>query len=187
MSSDLQISDQLAILQQCEVELRDMLLALGTHNQAEDSHPIILRKIKALEESDAMYTRAQIYEMIQNQMELHTKKDFNVAHTGYEEKAKELQLKLDKLEADINTLNTRLNLHTSQIDGYNATLESIMQKIEDKYAPILTNLSTAYQEAERQNNSVLAQSYMDSISTTLEEKRQELLKALNDWAIANKR
>lgn len=187
MSTDLQISEQLRILQECEQEMRDMLKQLGEHNQDPDSHPIILRMIKALEESEAMYTRHEIASLIEDRLKLHTAKELRDAHAGYAELVQSLQLQIDKALAEIDGLKKRLDVEQPNAEGYNTALEVALQAVEDKYAPALANLSTAYQEAEKQGNDVLAQSYMDAISTTLEEKRQELLQTMRDWAVNNKR
>ena len=70
------------------------------------------------------------------------------------------------------------------IDGKSketTTLEQRLQAIEDRYAPVLANIQRALEAATTAGNTVLADSYRESIAQTLNQKNADLMAAVDEW------
>ena len=176
------ISEQLVILQEAQKTLAEATQNIGEHNQAEDAHPIILRMIRDLQENESIYTRSEIIQIISDMLLRHTTVDFKEAHPGWEAFYKKHEDAIAKIDADLRALINRIDVEKQAEQSQRTSLDKALQDVENRYAPLLANLASAYQEAERTKNDILAESYRKSISDTLEEKRKELLKTMEDWS-----
>lgn len=185
-TSDVPISEQLIILQAAQKQLADATQEIGEHNVREDAHPILLRMIRDLQENESIYTRSEIIQLISDMLLRHTTVKFEEAHPGWLAFYQKHEDHIAKIEADLLALIRRIDVEKEIEANQRTSLDRALQDVENRYAPLLANLAAAYQEAERTKNDILADSYRKSISDTLEEKRKELLKTMEDWSLQYK-
>ena len=164
-------------LQDAQAKLVEFHSALSNHNVDEDAHEDIRRAILKLTEGEAIYTREQINQLIATAVEAHTEKDFKIAHEGWDEWEQALTTKLASIETRMTELEDKLNGITASQGG----LQAELQRIENKYAPIIENLAAALQAAEEAGNSELATQYRVTMKATLDQKTNELIEAAQKW------
>lgn len=174
-----ELTEALAILQETQTKLSEALNALSQHNIDEEAHPGLQEIVQNILNSEAVYTKDQINEMVKNGIASHTEASFEEAHPGWETFQTTLESKLNQLSYDITAINNRLDVEDA--NSGKTDIQKILQKIEDKYAPILENLQSAFQQAVDANNTMLAEQYKETIGKTLEEKKNELTQAMEDY------
>jgi predicted negative regulator of RcsB-dependent stress response len=179
MSELTTLVDAITELQVAHTKLAEALEALNTHNTDEDAHPAIQEQIDELRESDTMYTREEIVTLITNQLVEHEAKDFKTAHPGWEEYDAELTETLSTITGSITSIKNRLD--NIENDEETTDLQKLLQAVEDKYAPILTSLQNAFKLYEENNQEELAAQTKQTIADTLDQKRDELMKVMEDW------
>lgn len=173
------LSEAIYAVQQAEAKLLAAIDELELHKQDPDAHAALWQAIRELQESDQVYTRQEIVEIITEKLADHEAKTFDVAHPGFEDYNTALVEQIDALTASIEAIQNRLDgeaANSGQTD-----LQKELQAIEDKYAPILANLQESYAQAVEQGNDVLAETYRNSIQTTLDQKRDEMLAVMEEW------
>lgn len=173
------LPEAIAILQEAQAKLVAATEALVTHNVDLEAHQDIRDLIQGILDSDVVYTRDQIVSLVQETIKSHTEASFDTAHPGWEVYNTELQNDLEKIKSDIEGIKNRLDGEESS--SGQTDLEKALQAIEDKYAPILKNLQDAFSQAEKDGNVVLAEEYKNAIARTLDEKKNELLAAMEAW------
>lgn len=164
-------------LQEAEATLVAAKKELIDHNIDESAHADIREAIAALKEVDAIYTKTEIEQLINEKVDAHTELTYDKAHPGWEDYEKALQSKLTQLTTAIEELQDKL----AGKDKEDSDLQSTLQVIEDKYAPIIENLSKALQAAEEAGNDELAEQYKATLKDTLDQKTKELIEATEKW------
>jgi len=178
------ITDLIEETQALQQRYAELLEAVTQHNLAEDAHPWIREKIQDLVESDVMWTRSQIRSLIQSDLEVF-QNTLNTTLDGIRQQITELDESNEELIQKVANLERTVASLTSTIDTDTSTLNGILQSIEDRYAPILRRMQDAYQLALDQNNATLADQYIRTIQSTLDQKKDEMLAAIDSWRQAH--
>ena len=172
----------LAALEQLQIaqnKLTEAIHKLEIHDSDEKAHPAIREDIDELKSSGVIYTEQQIRDLITEKLNLHADKEFKTAHPGWDIFETNLNNALSKLETRISSIESRLDGETGEAGK--TELQKILQRIEDKYAPILENLQSAFQQAYDAGQEVLAEQYKQSINNTLQEKKDEMSAAIEEY------
>lgn len=164
-------------LQEAQAKLVQAYTEFAKHNVDDKAHEDIRRAILKLTEGEAIYTREQINQLIADGIGAHIEKDFKIAHEGWDVWEKALTTKLSSFETRMQELNDKLNGITASQGG----LQAELQRIENKYAPIIENLAAALQAAEEAGNTELANQYRVTMKATLDQKTNELIEAAQKW------
>lgn len=178
MDTTTDLATALSILQDSQKALTDAIEALSTHNNDLSAHPQIQEMINQITGQDAIYTNAQIRQLIKEGLEEHTKLDFKTAHGGWDAWETANNTTISKIQADITNIQNRLD---GTDDTDQSELSTLLQAVEDKYAPIIEGLQQAFQNAQLQGETELANKYAETISSTLNQKRDELLAVMEEW------
>ena len=177
-------TDMIEEVQALQQKYTDLLEAVTQHNLAEDAHPWIREKIQDLVESDVMWTRSQIRSLIQTELET-AKTELNATLAGISRQITELDESNEELSQKVSDLERSVAALTVTVETDTTTLNGILQSIEDRYAPILRRMQDAYQLALDQNNTTLADQYVLTIQSTLNQKKDEMLAAIDNWRQAH--
>ena len=148
------------------------------HNTDEHAHPAIQERLSALEESDTMYTRADIERLIEEGIKEHVEKDFKHAHSGWVDFDDELTEKLTDLADRMTKVEKQISNNESSTDS---NLQATLQAIADRYAKTLASLQAAYTVAANAGQIELANQYKATITATMNQERDELLQAMEAW------
>lgn len=179
MSETTAIADALQTLQSAQADLREALATINEHNHALDAHPEIQKAIKDLTSGDAIYTREQIREIINELLNIHKNTKFSEAHPGWSKWEQSNAESISKLQLRVEALENRLNGEAGS--EQETDLAKLLQAVEDKYAPILNSLQEAFSQAQNQGQTELADQYRATIASTLDEKKEELLAVMTEW------
>ena len=166
-------------LQEAEADLVAAIKTISEHNTDTTAHEDIREAIEALKEVDAIYTKTEIEQMINEKVDAHTELTYDKAHPGWEAYDEALQSKLTEITTAIQELQDKL----AGKDKEDSDLQTALQEIEDKYAPIIENISKALQAAEEAGNTELAEQYKTTLKETLDQKTKELIEATEKWQI----
>ena len=147
------------------------------HNIDTEAHADIRAIINDIQNSDTIYTRDQIDELIYNAVQAHASTAFKTAHPGWDEYEETVNNRLAALELKCQELQDKLD----GVDDQNSDLQIQLQAIENKYAPILEQLSKALVAAQEAGSTELADQYRETIAATLDQKKTELLAAVAAW------
>lgn len=179
MSDTTNLSDAIRVLQESQAKFVEAIEQLETHNNDLEAHPQLRDMIDQITgESDAIYTDAQIRQMIKEGIEAHTSLDFKTAHSGWESWEDELNKRLSEMVLRIETVEKRLDGAT---DDDMTDLDAILQSIEDKYAGPIDHLYQAFVQAQEQGQTDLANSYKKAYEETITQMRDEKLAAMDKW------
>lgn len=171
------LEQALAAMQQLQKTLVEATEKLQAHNSDEESHPILLEKLQEILNSDKLYTNEQILALVKSVTDEHFNSPFETAHDGWEAKETEIFEAIAAVNARVDEIISRFDLDTEP----NTDLEKIIAEIEAKYAPILDNLQKSFTEAVAMNNNELAEIYKNAMTQTLDEKKAEIQKAVEDY------
>jgi chromosome segregation ATPase len=164
-------------LQEAEADLVAATKTISEHNTDETAHQDIRDAIDALKEVDAIYTKTEIEQLINEKVDAHTELTYDKAHPGWSDYETALQSKLTQLTTAIEELQDKL----AGKEQEDSDLQTALQEIEDKYAPIIENISKALQAAEEAGNDDLADQYKTTLKETLDQKTKELIAATEKW------
>ena len=176
MAESTSITEALVKLQDAQNELVKAREDLIAHNDDEDAHKALQDRIKALETSDTVYTNEEIEKIVKTGIEAHTSQSFQLAHPGWDEYSAQLQSTISVLTDRVTKLEEKGSSSEDKTD-----LEVTLNAIEEKYSIQLTNLQTAFKEAQEQGQTELANSYKESIQKTLDAKNAEMMAAIEAW------
>lgn len=166
-------------LQAAEAELVKAREDLINHNIDETAHADIRELINALKQVDAIYTRTEIEQMINEKVDAHTELTYDKAHPGWTAYQTALESKLSQMTTAISELQDKL----AGIDKEESELDEIIQKIEDKYAPMIESTSRAMEAAKEAGNTELVEQYKASLKSTLDQKNKEIIEATEQWQL----
>lgn len=176
MSSD-NLAAAIEALQNAQNELVEAIKTLEEHKTDTEAHPDIREILQEMNDGEAMYTRAQIREFINEVLNVHKVTDWKDAHANANSFVNDLEEKLASITTSIDEINDKLD----KKDSDQSSLQSILQEIEDKYEPILKELTEALAAAQNAGSTELADQYRETIKATLDQKSTELLKAMQKW------
>ena len=174
-----ELTEAIAVLQSAQADLVAARKTIVDHNIDLEAHADIREALTRLIEGEAIYTRSEIKKLIADGLAAHVATAFDKAHAGWGDYNTALQTTLNGLIAKVDALEKRLD---AAAGTENMTeLEKQLQAVEDKYAPILSNLQESFSAAEKANQTVLAEECKSSIAKTLDEKKNELLAVMTAW------
>ncbi len=165
------------ILQSAQEALESAHRDLINHNIDLNAHADIRALIDEKFSGDAIYTRPQIEQIITDGLQEHKDTRFSEAHPGWEDFNTTLTTRLATIENDIQDIKDWIDGKSKET----TTLEQRLQAIEDRYAPVLANIQRALEAATTAGNTVLADSYRESIAQTLNQKNADLMAAVDEW------
>ena len=164
-------------LQDAQEALVEATDRIEEHNIDTEAHADIRAIINDIQNSDTIYTRDQIDELIYNAVNAHASTAFKTAHPGWDAYEETVNNRLAALELKCQELQDKLD----GVDDQNSDLQIQLQTIENKYAPILEQLSKALVAAQEAGSTELADQYRETIAATLDQKKTELLAAVAAW------
>lgn len=170
-------SDAIAALQEAQGALVDAANRIEEHNINESAHADIREAIAEIKSSDSIYTRDQIEELIAEKLTVHTDKDFKTAHSGWNAFETTLSERLEALLLRITAIEDKLDGKDQEASD----LQAQLQAIEDRYAPLLEQLSNALIAAQAAGSDELANQYRATIASTLDQKKADLLECITNW------
>lgn len=179
MSETTSLADALQVLQDAQSDLREATATINEHNHDLAAHPEIQQAIKHLTEGDAIYTREQIRQLVNELLDDHKDTKFSEAHPGWSEWEQTNATAISGLDQRIQAVENRLNGEAGS--EQETDLVKLLQAVEDKYAPILNSLQEAFSQAQNQGQTELADQYRATIASTLDEKKEELLAVMTEW------
>lgn len=177
------VTDAIAALQAAQKTLVDATKSIETHNIDLEAHADIRELIQKLMDSDVVYTKTEIRALIDAGLKTHLDTVFDKAHPGWDVYNKNTQSTLEDLAGKLETLEGRLDTLTGTAGM--TDLQKQLQAVEDRYAPILAGLQASFSQAEKNGQTTLAEEYKNSISRTLDEKKNELLAVMTTWQEAH--
>lgn len=179
MSTEIEnLTEALSQLNEATKRTVEAIERITEHNIDEHAHPAIQERLSALEESDAIYTRAEIKLLIEEGIEEHVEKDFKHAHSGWTDFDDELTERLTDLTDRLTKVEKQISNNESSTDS---NLQATLQAIADRYAKTLASLQAAYTVAANAGQTELANQYKATISATMNQERDELLQAMEAW------
>ena len=170
-------SDAIAALQEAQGALVNATNRIEEHNINESAHADIREAIEEIKSSDSIYTRDQIEELVATQLTLHTDKDFKTAHSGWDAFETTLEERLEALVLRVQAIEDKLDGRDQEASD----LQAQLQAIEDRYAPLLEQLSNALIAAQSAGSDELADQYRATIASTLDQKKADLLACITNW------
>lgn len=165
------------ILQDAQKELEQAHKDLINHNIDLHAHQDLRDLIAERFSGDAIYTRAQIEQILIDGLQEHKNTVFSEAHPGWDDYNTNLTNRLATIENDIKDIKDWIAGKTKAT----TTLQQRLQAVEDKYAPIFANLQSGLEAATAAGNTTLADTYKETIAKTLDQKTAELMQVVNDW------
>lgn len=171
------LSAAVSALQDAQEALVEATNAIEEHNIDTEAHPDIRSIVDEILNSDTMYTREQIDTLIYNAVQAHAATAFQTAHPGWDTYEETVANRLAALELKCQELQDKLD----GVDDQNSDLQIQLQTIENRYAPILEQLSRALVAAQEAGSTELATQYRETIAATLDQKKTELLAAVAAW------
>ena len=174
------ITEAVAILQSAQQDLVAAKASLVDHNNDEDAHHALQERLSKLENSDTLYTNADIDARINEQLDVHKNDSFKTAHTGWDEYETTVTNAMTDLHNDVEELKLKVDTGADD-DQTETSLSVIIRQIELKYAAQLEALQNSYQSAKDNGQDELAELYKQNIQVTLDAKNAEILKAIEDW------
>lgn len=171
------LSAAVSALQDAQEALVRATDAIEEHNIDTEAHADIRTIINQIMNSDTMYTREQIDAIVYNAVQSHAATAFSTAHPGWDTYEETVANRLAALELKCQELQDKLD----GVDDQNSDLQIQLQTIENKYAPILEQLSRALVAAQEAGSTELADQYRETIAATLDQKKTELLEAVAAW------
>ena len=182
MSESASLADAIAALQEAQARLVQAIDAFTAHNHDENAHQEIWAAIQALKDTDVMWTRAQIKNLIEDVIGSHLNTTLqDGAHPGWEGLVTSQEEWRAGLENQMHELSQKVDAYVEEQQQDETTLAGILQTIENRYAATLNSLQSAYQAAVDANNTQLAESYYSTIRDTINAKRDELLAAMTNY------
>lgn len=176
MPEAVNLQEALVELQKTQELAEDAIKDLTDHNANEDAHPDIRRILQKLVNSDAIWTNQQIQDLVETLLKVHSDTDFKTAHPGWEIFQNDLETRFEEIMTKYNELKDRVD------QWYNAQgstdLQIEIQKVMDKYSPILENLQEAYRQAVDNKQDALAEQYKQNIQSTLEQQNAEIMEVI---------
>jgi hypothetical protein len=175
--------DQLILeLQEAQQRCVEAIERLNQHNVSEDAHDYILELIRGirreLSNSETIYTRSQIEELVDRKMNAHLETYFKDAHPGWAEWEQYLTTKLSTIDDSI----TRMKYRLDQLTASKTTLGMAIQEVENRYSPIIENLTNSIKIAEEDGNTDLADQYRAGLINTINRRNEEILTIINNWS-----
>ena len=174
-----EMTEAIAAIQAAQADTVAATKALVDHNIDLEAHPDIRELLDRLINGEAIYTRSEINKLIEIGLKAHADTPFDEAHPGWSEYNTATQNTLNSLSDKIDALEIRLD--KAEGTGDMTDLQRQLQAVEDRYAPIIAGLQTSFSAAEKNGQTALATEYMNSISRTLDQKKDDLLKVMSDW------
>lgn len=174
------ISDVLAALNDAQAALVRATENLVAHDDNEDAHPALRERLTNLEESDNIYTKDEIEDLVRDGIKTHSDQSFKTAHTEWDEYEQGLTSTINRIDSDIETLKQKTS-GDSEDEEAKADLAYKIKQIEDKYAVQLDSLQRAYREAVAQGQDDLAEMYKNNIEQTLDAKNAEIIAVIKEW------
>ena len=176
MPEAVNLQEALVELQKTQELAEDAIKDLTDHNANSDAHPDIRRILQKLVNSDAIWTNQQIQDLVETLLKVHSDTDFKTAHPGWEIFQNDLETRFEEIMTKYNELKDRVD------QWYNAQgstdLQIEIQKVMDKYSPILENLQEAYRQAVDNKQDALAEQYKQNIQSTLEQQNAEIMEVI---------
>lgn len=170
-------SAAIAAIQEAQEALVTATDHIEEHNIDEEAHADIRAMITDITSGDSIYSNAQIDERILEQLGTHTDENFKNAHPGWNDFETTLEERLAALTLRISTVEDKLDGR----DQESSDLQIQLQAIENRYAPLLEQLSNALIAAQDAGSTDLADQYRTSIAATLEQKKDDLLACITEW------
>lgn len=183
MSDNTSLIEALAQLQSAQVACVNALQKIEEHNIDESAHADIREILEKILNSDTVYTRDQIAELVTTGIEKHTDADFKTAHAGFTEYDDEIQKKLTELVGRVQSIEAWMKGTTD--DGTVTNLTKAIQAVEDEYATKLSNLSTSYQLAIANEDTELATEITNRITELMQEKNTKILDIIAQYGETN--
>lgn len=171
------LSAAVAALQNAQEALVEATDKIEEHNIDTDAHQDIRQIINDILNSESIYTRTEIDGLIHEAVSAHAAVAFTSAHPGWDNYAPVVANRLSALELKCQELQDKLDGK----DAQSSDLQIQLQAIENKYAPILEQLSKALVSAQEAGSTELAQQYKATISATLDQKKTELIACVTAW------
>ena len=174
-----EMTEAIAVLQSAQADTVAATKKIVDHNIDLEAHPDIREALQKLIDGEAIYTRTEIKRLVADGLKAHADTSFDKAHAGWEDYNTALQTTLNGIIAKMEALENRLDA-AAGTEGM-TDLEKQLQAVEDKYAPILAALQTSFSAAEKNGQTELATEYKNTISKTLDEKKDDLLEVMTTW------
>lgn len=171
------LSDAISALQEAQGALVAEHEHIEQHNIDVEAHPDIRELIDRIMDSEEVYSNTQIRAIINDQLNEHVNTEFKTAHPGWSTFADQLTDTLASLRADITAIQNRLDAR----DDAQTDLAERLAVVENKYAPILDNLTRELTAAQNAGDTLLADSYKETIRLQLNNKAQEELDVITAW------
>ena len=175
--SNTNLSNALAALQEAQTVLEAEHAHIENHNIDVEAHPDIRELIDRIMDSEEVYSNTQIRAIINELLDAHKATGFKTAHPGWTAFETALSDQLAALTQRITTIEARLDAQASA----STDLAARLAIVENKYAPILDSLTEQLTAAQNAGDTLLADSYKETIRLQLANKAQEELDVITAW------
>ena len=171
------LSAAIAALQSAQAALTAEHSHIENHNIDAEAHQDIRDLIDRIMDGESVYSNTQIRAIVNNQLDTHATTTISAAHPGWDTFTTNLNATLSDLRNDITALQNRLDAQ----DSAETDLSERLAIIDNKYAPILDNLTRDLTAAQNAGDQVLADSYKETIRLQLNNKAQEYQDVITAW------
>lgn len=163
--------------------LQEALDALVGHNTDPEAHDDLREAIKRIMGSEAIYTKDQILALIRNEIDEHANTNFKDAHVGWKVWETQLDIRLTRYTDTVNELSTKVDklINGGETSGPSTTLQEMINIINAKYNPRITELTNMIAKAKEDGDENLVSSYQQSLETTLAARNEEIIQATQAW------
>ena len=177
--ADPNLSDALESLMNAQTACENATADLLEHNNDLESHPDIRAMLNALMESDAVYTREQIVEIISSNLNTHIDADPMVSHPKIASMIEELNNAVASIDTRLESVETWMNNGIEP--GEETDLTALIQKVIDEYAPIIKPLRDALDQAITTGQTESAASLQDSLNKILDEQTEKIKEVIDNY------
>ena len=176
------VQTALVYLQNAQEELSAARSDLLHHNADPEAHPDILELIARIKGSDNVYSNEQIHAIF-NELIAEAVNNVKNQYEGIENLKNQTELVIDELTNRVLALEEKIN-NPDTVDT-RTDLERSLQAVEDRYAPILASLQSAFKEASDLGNQDTAARIRQNINDTLDEKQAAIIAVIDAYQSAN--
>lgn len=173
------LSDALASLMEAQNACETATQNLVDHNSDLTAHPDIRAILDKILSDEAVYTRAQIIDIINDNLEAHIAADAMTAHPTIATQIDEMVSSVASIESRVSSLEIWRDNGTAEDDETSLTAE--IQKVVDEYAPIIKPLRDALDKAITAGQTESVASLQDSLNRVLDEQTEKIKQVIDQY------
>lgn len=173
------LSDALANLLEAQNACETATQNLVDHNTDLTAHSDIRAILDKILSDEAIYTNAQIVEIINDNIADHIAADAMTAHPTIATQIDEMNSTIASMEARVSSLEIWRDNGTAEDDETSLTAE--IQKVVDEYSPIIKPLRDALDKAITAGQTESVASLQDSLNRVLDEQTEKIKEVIDQY------